>query len=147
MTDATQSSQSGGSGKALIHCQGLQKSFHDISEGREIIAIQNLDFEVLEGEFLTILGPSGCGKSTLLNRLAGRDAAIVASEEGTTRDVIEVRMDIAGWPLTVADTAGLRVSTSDVEAEGMRRARTRAAVDPARSLIPELFIVTHSLLL
>jgi len=75
MTDATQSSPSGGSGerggKALIHCRGLQKSFHDISEGREIIAIQHLDFEVLEGEFLTILGPSGCGKSTLLNIIAG----------------------------------------------------------------------------
>ena len=80
-----------------------------------------------EGVQVAILGPVNAGKSTLLNRLAGRDAAIVASEEGTTRDVIEVRMDIAGWPLTVADTAGLRVSTSDVEAEGMRRARARAA--------------------
>ena len=80
-----------------------------------------------EGVQVAILGPVNAGKSSLLNRLAGRDAAIVASEEGTTRDVIEVRMDIAGWPLTVADTAGLRVSTSDVEAEGMRRARARAA--------------------
>ena len=80
-----------------------------------------------EGVQVAILGPVNAGKSNLLNRLAGRDAAIVASEEGTTRDVIEVRMDIAGWPLTVADTAGLRVSTSDVEAEGMRRARARAA--------------------
>ena len=80
-----------------------------------------------EGVQVAILGPVNAGKSSLINRLAGRDAAIVASEEGTTRDVIEVRMDIAGWPLTVADTAGLRVSTSDVEAEGMRRARARAA--------------------
>ncbi|MFP6776735.1 MAG: tRNA uridine-5-carboxymethylaminomethyl(34) synthesis GTPase MnmE [Alphaproteobacteria bacterium] len=80
-----------------------------------------------EGVQVAILGPANAGKSSLLNRLAGRDAAIVASEEGTTRDVIEVRMDIAGWPLTVADTAGLRVSTNDVEAEGMRRARARAA--------------------
>jgi len=79
------------------------------------------------GVQVAILGPANAGKSSLLNCLAGRDAAIVASEEGTTRDVIEVRMDIAGWPLTVADTAGLRVSTSDVEAEGMRRARARAA--------------------
>ena len=80
-----------------------------------------------EGVQVAILGPVNAGKSSLLNRLAGRDAAIVASEEGTTRDGIEVRMDIGGWPLTVADTAGLRVSTSDVEAEGMRRARARAA--------------------
>ena len=79
------------------------------------------------GVQVAILGPVNAGKSSFLNLLAGRDAAIVASEEGTTRDVIEVRMDVAGWPLTVADTAGLRVSTSAVEAEGMRRARARAA--------------------
>ena len=80
-----------------------------------------------EGVQVAIMGPVNAGKSSLINRLTGRETAIVASEEGTTRDVIEVRMDIAGWPLTVADTAGLRVSTSDVEAEGMRRARARAA--------------------
>ncbi|MDA1356187.1 MAG: tRNA uridine-5-carboxymethylaminomethyl(34) synthesis GTPase MnmE [Proteobacteria bacterium] len=79
-----------------------------------------------EGVQVAILGPVNAGKSSLLNRLAGRDAAIVAAEEGTTRDVIEVRMDLDGWPLTVADTAGLRVATSDVEAEGMRRAHARA---------------------
>ena len=80
-----------------------------------------------EGVQVAILGPVNSGKSSLLNCLAGRDAAIVSTEEGTTRDIIEVRLDLGGWPLTVADTAGLRVATSDVEAEGVRRARARAA--------------------
>ncbi len=80
-----------------------------------------------EGVQVAILGPVNAGKSSLLNCLAGRDAAIVSTEEGTTRDIIEVRLDLGGWPLTVADTAGLRVATSEVEAEGVRRARARAA--------------------
>lgn len=80
-----------------------------------------------EGIQVAILGPTNAGKSSLLNYLAGRDAAIVAPEAGTTRDVIEVRTDLAGWPLAIADTAGLRVAASDVEAEGIRRARARAA--------------------
>ncbi|MFQ5914777.1 MAG: ABC transporter ATP-binding protein [Nitrospinota bacterium] len=55
----------------LIRCQGLRKSFRDISEGQEIVALEDLGLEVKEGEFVTILGPSGCGKSTLLNIIAG----------------------------------------------------------------------------
>ena len=80
-----------------------------------------------EGVQIAILGPVNAGKSSLINRLSGRDAAIVAAEPGTTRDVIEVRMDLSGWPLTIADTAGLRAAASAVEAEGVRRARARAA--------------------
>jgi len=83
-----------------------------------------------EGIQIAILGPVNAGKSSLLNCLAGRDAAIVAPDEGTTRDVVEVRMDLGGWPLNLADTAGLRGAGGDldaVEAEGMRRARARAA--------------------
>ena len=80
-----------------------------------------------EGLQVAILGPVNAGKSSLINRLTGRDAAIVAAEAGTTRDVIEVRIDLSGWPLTIADTAGLRAATTGVEAEGVRRARARAA--------------------
>jgi tRNA modification GTPase len=73
-----------------------------------------------------ILGPPNVGKSSLLNRLAGRDAAIVATTAGTTRDVIEVHLDLQGMPVTVADTAGLRAAVEAVEEEGVRRARARA---------------------
>ena len=76
------------------------------------------------------MGPPNVGKSSLLNLLARRDAAIVAETAGTTRDVVEVRMDLGGYPLTVADTAGLRrlggTALDPVEAEGIRRARLRA---------------------
>lgn len=73
-----------------------------------------------------ILGPPNVGKSSLLNRLAGRNVAIVATTAGTTRDVIEVHLDLQGMPVTVADTAGLRAATEAVEEEGVRRARARA---------------------
>lgn len=76
-----------------------------------------------EGVQVAILGAPNVGKSTLLNRLAGRDAAIVSETAGTTRDVIEVRLDLGGYPLTVADTAGIRESLDSVEQEGVRRAR------------------------
>ena len=81
-----------------------------------------------DGVQVAILGPVNSGKSSLINRLAGRDAAIVAPQAGTTRDIVEVRLDIAGWPLTVADTAGLRAAEGAVEAEGIRRARARGEV-------------------
>jgi len=79
-----------------------------------------------EGVHITILGAPNAGKSSLLNLLARRDAAIVSSHAGTTRDVVEVRLDLADCPVTVADTAGLRDSASDVEVEGVRRALARA---------------------
>jgi len=79
-----------------------------------------------DGIQVAILGPVNAGKSSIINRLAGRDVAIVAAEAGTTRDIVEVRLDLAGWPLTVADTAGLRAAEGAVEAEGIRRARAFA---------------------
>lgn len=79
------------------------------------------------GIHVAILGPPNAGKSTLLNRLAQREAAIVSDQAGTTRDVIEVQVNIAGIPVSVADTAGLRDASDDIEAEGVRRARGRAA--------------------
>ncbi|MCY4405721.1 MAG: tRNA uridine-5-carboxymethylaminomethyl(34) synthesis GTPase MnmE [Rhodospirillaceae bacterium] len=80
-----------------------------------------------EGFCIAIVGAPNAGKSSLLNRLAGRDAAIVSTRAGTTRDVVEVRLDLGGWPLTLADTAGLRESRDEIESEGMRRALARAA--------------------
>lgn len=75
---------------------------------------------------ITIIGPPNAGKSTLLNRLAGREAAIVSDTAGTTRDIIDVHMVMAGLPVRLSDTAGLRMSDDRIEAEGVRRAEARA---------------------
>jgi tRNA modification GTPase len=80
-----------------------------------------------DGLVVAIAGPPNAGKSTLLNRLARRDAAIVSPYPGTTRDVIEVHLELDGYPVTVIDTAGIREVAEPVEQEGVRRARTRAA--------------------
>ena len=79
-----------------------------------------------DGLVVAIAGPPNAGKSTLLNRLARREAAIVSPYPGTTRDVIEVHLDLAGYPVTLLDTAGIRESSDPVEQEGVRRARARA---------------------
>src|SRR6187401_1957450 len=71
-------------------------------------------------------GPPNAGKSSLLNRLARREAAIVSPYAGTTRDVIEVHLDLGGYPVTLLDTAGIRESDDPVEQEGVRRAQARA---------------------
>jgi len=78
------------------------------------------------GIMIAILGAPNAGKSSLLNALARRDVAIVSEEAGTTRDIIEVHLDLGGYPVIVADTAGLRVAESKIEAEGIRRAQERA---------------------
>ncbi len=79
-----------------------------------------------DGIEVVILGPPNAGKSSLLNWLSQREAAIVSPEPGTTRDLVEVRMDLEGYPLTLTDTAGLRETSAFVEREGIRRALARA---------------------
>jgi len=79
-----------------------------------------------EGVLVAIVGAPNAGKSSLLNALAGREAAIVSARAGTTRDVVEVRLVLAGVPVTLADTAGLREAADEIEQEGIRRARRRA---------------------
>jgi tRNA modification GTPase len=82
---------------------------------------------VREGFVVVLAGPPNAGKSSLLNALARRDVAIVSAVAGTTRDTLEVRLDLAGLPVILIDTAGLRDSADPIEAEGVRRARALVA--------------------
>lgn len=83
-----------------------------------------------EGEhragFVAIIGAPNAGKSSLLNALAQREAAIVSDTPGTTRDVVEVRLVLGGFPVWIADTAGLREAADAIESEGVKRALARA---------------------
>jgi len=88
---------------------------------------------------IVVLGPPNAGKSSLVNALARRDVAIVSETPGTTRDLIEVRLDLGGVPVTVVDTAGLREASGDtIEREGMLRARRRAAAADVRLALVDL---------
>lgn len=90
---------------------------------------------IREGVDVAIIGAPNAGKSTLLNRLAGSELAIVSAIPGTTRDVIEARLDLAGLAVRLADTAGLREASDEVEAEGIRRTRARADAADLRILV------------
>ena len=93
----------------------------------EVLAAQGRSERIREGLVVAIAGPPNVGKSTLMNQLARREVAIVSPHAGTTRDIIEVQLDLDGYPVTVIDTAGIRETDDPVEQEGVRRARTRAA--------------------
>lgn len=90
------------------------------------IAGSSASERIREGFEVAIVGEVNAGKSTLLNALAGREAAITSERAGTTRDVIEVRMDIGGLPVTLIDTAGLRDTNDEVERIGIARGKQRA---------------------
>ena len=98
-----------------------------LSEIEEVLAAQGRSERLREGLVVAIAGPPNVGKSTLMNQLARRDVAIVSPHAGTTRDIIEVQLDLDGYPVTVIDTAGIRETDDPVEQEGVRRARARAA--------------------
>jgi len=97
-----------------------------------------------DGFEVALVGPPNSGKSTLLNRLAGRDAAITSDIAGTTRDVLEVRMDLDGLPVTVLDTAGLRESSDVLEEIGIARGQARAAQADVRVHLVETESDGHS---
>lgn len=106
------------------------------AEWRAALAEAPRGARLREGLSVAILGAPNAGKSSLLNALAGREAAIVSPEAGTTRDVVEVRLELAGIPTTLADTAGLRNEPAGaIEAEGIRRARLRAGEADLRLLV------------
>ena len=90
---------------------------------------------VREGVRIAVIGAPNAGKSSFVNYLAGRDAAIVSPVPGTTRDVVEVHLELAGLPVRVADTAGLRETDDIVEGEGIRRARVSAEEADIRILV------------
>jgi tRNA modification GTPase len=119
----------------------------DVSpEVLELLAIVMLDLEseisgvkiserIRDGFEVAIVGPPNVGKSTLLNALAGREAAITSEIAGTTRDVIEVRMELAGLPVTLLDTAGLRETNDVIESAGVALAKKRAEQADLRILM------------
>jgi tRNA modification GTPase len=98
-----------------------------LGEIQQVLAAQGHSERLRDGLVVAIAGPPNVGKSTLINQLARREVAIVSPHAGTTRDIIEVQLDLDGYPVTVIDTAGIRETDDPVEQEGVRRARARAA--------------------
>lgn len=99
---------------------------------------------IRDGFEVAIVGPPNAGKSTLLNAIAGRDAAITSEHAGTTRDVLEVRLELAGHAVTLLDMAGLRESADAVEKLGVARAKARAAAADLRVfLLPDAGCMTE----
>lgn len=125
--------------------EGLRREVdHDIL-GVEQGITQHIDDKrrgerLRDGVSVALLGAPNAGKSSLLNLLARRDAAIVSTIAGTTRDVIEIHLDLGGYPVVLADTAGLRAAGDEIEVEGVRRALKRAA---AADLKVALFDAAH----
>ncbi|KAI8062549.1 tRNA modification GTPase TrmE [Gongronella butleri] len=134
----------------IIRCMALTEAVIDFGEDENIeddvlldvnskvrelrmTIMQHLDDQhageiVRNGLQVAIVGPPNAGKSSFLNRLAKREAAIVSDIPGTTRDIVEVKMDLQGYPVMVSDTAGLRESEDRIEMEGVKRAQARVAV-------------------
>ena len=99
---------------------------HVIKKIQKILNDQKVGERIREGFKIAIVGPSNAGKSSLLNHLSNRDVAIVSEIAGTTRDVIEVHLNIDGYPVIVSDTAGIRKSKSEIEKKGIKLALKKA---------------------
>jgi tRNA modification GTPase len=134
--------------RRLLHARAMVEAGLDFSEeedvpgtaGREVFFdLAAVDREIAEhlddgrrgerlreGAEIVVVGPPNAGKSSLVNALAKRDVAIVTAEPGTTRDLIEVHLDLGGYPATLVDTAGIREAVGAIESEGIRRAAERA---------------------
>src|SRR5215510_9709705 len=97
-----------------------------LADIENVLASQGQTERLRDGVVVAIAGPPNVGKSTLINQLARREVAIVSPHAGTTRDIIEVQLDLDGYPVTVIDTAGIRDTDDPVEQEGVRRAQMRA---------------------
>src|SRR5437879_4804271 len=98
-----------------------------LGEIQEVLAAQGRSERRRDGLVVAIAGPPNVGKSTLMNQPARREVAIVSPHAGTTRDIIEVQLDLDGYTVTVIETAGVSDTDDAVEQEGVRRARARAA--------------------
>jgi tRNA modification GTPase len=109
-----------------IEAEVAEGSRHLAGEIERHLADGHRGERLRDGIAVAIVGPPNAGKSSLLNQLARREAAITSPIAGTTRDVIEVAIDLAGYPVVLADTAGLRDSADLIEQEGLRRALKRA---------------------
>lgn len=112
----------------------LEAVSRDLS--KQIIGVETAE-RIRTGFEVAIVGAPNVGKSTLLNAIAGRDAAITSEYAGTTRDVIEVRMDLGGLPVTLLDTAGLRDTDDHVEGIGIELAKKRAELADLRIFLVE----------
>ncbi len=111
---------------AELMAPALEKAETLRREIEQVLSAQGRSERLRDGLVVAIAGQPNVGKSTLMNQLARRDVAIVSPHAGTTRDVIEVQLDLDGYPVTVIDTAGIRETVDPVEEEGVRRARARA---------------------
>src|SRR5581483_9497947 len=116
-----------------------------VDEIQETLKSAHRGERLREGLVVAIAGPVNAGKSSLLNRLARREAAIVSPHAGTTRDVIEVHLDLGGYPVTLLDTAGIRESDDPVEQEGVRRAHARAAAADLVLWVVDVVAEGHSI--
>jgi len=106
----------------------IRRSIQQLAETiRAALATAPVAERIRQGLTIAIVGPPNAGKSSLLNALARRDVAIVTPHAGTTRDVLEVHLDLGGRPAVLLDTAGLRETADPIEAEGISRAKARAA--------------------
>ena len=107
--------------------KGIKKSSDEVLIDLEkILNDQKIGEKIREGFRVAIVGPVNAGKSSLLNYFANRDAAIVSETAGTTRDVIEVHLNIDGYPVIMSDTAGIRESKNEIEKKGIRLSINRA---------------------
>ena len=107
--------------------KNIKKNSNEVClDMKKILEDQRVGERIREGFKIAIIGPTNAGKSSLLNHLSNRDAAIVSEIAGTTRDVIEIHLNIDGYPVVVSDTAGIRESKDEIEKKGIKLALEKA---------------------